>query len=514
MSLNSKKYSRREDSLLYLKAGLIPAFLLITLFCLPSGSLGEEYSYQYNEACQKAHKAILSYDNDAAKNHFYQISDKNLVGTYLRNYLDLLRLLSYENQAVYDSLIERQEKRLERLEKGPEHSPYHRFTKGEVHLHLALAKAKFGNYWSAGWDFVMAYRLLDNNQEAHPDFSLNKKSLYPIKAVIGTLPSQFQWIVRLLGFEGNLEKAKSAYSKIMKGYKKEPEYDAFYKEAGFIKGLMQYHLLSRPNEAWTTIDSVTKDFQNNAISAFFRANLAIRIKKKQALFATLKPYEKGDHQIPHLDYLTGNARLYRLHPAASNYFARYIKAFKGHSYVKDAYLKIAWSFLLEGRQEQYQNAMYLVKHKGQKIRGADQQAMREVDHYDQENLRLLRARLRFDGGYYRKGLLWLEQVSVATLSATKDRIEYHYRKARIHQKLEQEQKALDHYHQVSHISEEQVETYYKPAAFYYTGKILEAKGQFNKAHQNYSRVLDYSDYPYERSFSQKANAGLERIEER
>lgn len=499
-----------KTALIKQKAGVIPAFLLIVLPCALEA---KGFHFNYDEACQKAHSAILAHDEDAARNHLQNIDNQNLVKTYLTNYFDCIRLLSYENEAVYDSLIERQEQRIEELQKGPSSSPFYRLTQAEIHLQLAVTKAKFGNYWSAGWDLVKTYRLLDKNEKVHPDFLPNQKTLLPIRAAIGTLPGQFQWIVRLLGFEGSLESANQHYAAVLSKYRERPEFQAFYKEAGFIRGLMQYHLMSQPEEAWKTVSDMTADYRNNSISAFFRANMAIRIKRKKALLKTLKPYKNRSHDIPHLDYQIGNAHLYQLKPSARKYFGRYITAFEGHSFVKDAYLKIAWVYLLKGDRDQYQNAVFLAEHKGKKVRGADKQAIRESDHYNEDNLPLLKARLRFDGGYYQKGLHWLEKFSAGSAETLSDRMEYHYRRARIYQKLDQEDKALREYREVLGF-EEVNGTYYQPAAYFYSGKVHEEKGDGNAAKTKYKQVLEYSDYPYERSFSQKAKAGLERIKDR
>lgn len=485
--------------------------ILIVACCLflPFAGKGK---FQYNNNCKEAHLALLKYDLEKGRELLIKESQRNpdnLIPAYLANYLDFFQLISYENPNVYDTLSNTIDKRLNRLKKGPEKSPFYYFTRGEVRLQWAILQVKAGDWLAGGRDFYKAYRLFKDTEEAYPEFLPVKKSFLPIQGMIGTLPDTYQTIISLFGIEGDLTNSMKAYQNFIDTASQSDKWSAYHEEGQLIQAFMQFHLMNDEEKAWQSIQKATKDYPTNPVSAFARANIAMETQQnKQALIA-LKPYKTRLPSIPHIDYLLGNAYLAQLNPECRKYFGRYTRHFKGNSYVKDTHLKLGWSHLIDGNQAFYQKQMYLVKQKGKAIRSVDKQAIQEINHYTKSNLYLLKARLYFDGGYLNKALKQFKHKS----TSPKHQREHYYRLGRINQEKENYGKAMEAYQQLRGLEPNNLKQYYIPAAHYEIGVIYEDRNQKQKAIDIFQQVLNYEGYPYEKSFKQKAKAGIKRLKE-
>lgn len=466
--------------------------------------------FDYNDNCRKAHLALLKHDLEKGRKLLNKEAKKNpdnLIPAYLANYLDFFKLISYEDPDFYDNLSNTIEKRLNRLKKGPEKSPFYYFTRAEVALQWSILQVKAGDWLAGGRDFYKAYRLLKDAEEKHPGFLPVNKSLLAIRGMIGTLPDNYQTIISLFGIDGNLTKSMEAYHQFLDSASQKQKWAAYHEEGQLIQAFMQFHLMNDEEKTWQSIKKATKDYASNPVSAFARANIAMETHQNEKALTALKPYKKGIPPIPHIDYLLGDAYINQINPECRKYFKRYIRNFKGYSYVKDAYLKLGWSYLIDGNQAFYQKQVYLVKEKGKAIRAVDKQATQEVDHYKKNNLYLLKARLFFDGGYFDKALQQFKNTSINE----KYQREHYYRLGRINQEKSNYKKALEAYHHLKGLKPDKLERYYIPAAHFEIGMIYENIGQPQKAIDLFNKVLDFDDYPYEKSFQQKAKAGINRL---
>ena len=71
-------------------------------------------------------------------------------------------------------------------------------------MQWAFSRLKFEQYPTAAYELVKAYKLLEENQKKFPDFTLNKKGLGLIHALLGAVPKEFNWILNLGGLKGNV----------------------------------------------------------------------------------------------------------------------------------------------------------------------------------------------------------------------------------------------------------------------------------------------------------------------
>ena len=98
------------------------------------------------------------------------------------------------------------------------------------------------------------------------------------------------------------------------------------------------------------------------------------------------------------------AELGELKPESFSNFNNYVKLYKGNSFIKAAYQKMAWTELLKSDTAGYRKWMSLLLTKGNNFTDEDKQAEKEAQSKTIPNVYLLKARILFDGGNYKEAL--------------------------------------------------------------------------------------------------------------
>lgn len=465
----------------------------------------------FSPAYREAYRCIWQFQFDKAKTILNAEADNSgIVAAYLGNLSRFLPVFANEEPQQFQAYKISEDKALSAIEKYPG-SPYYYFCKAEVYLQSGILKLKFRENLSAAWDFNKAYGLLNTCVQRYPGFLPAKKDMLLLQAAVGTVPDSYRWMLRILGFEGNLKQAMTEYGLLVKELKTSREYGFLLSETEIIYAYLNFYLLNQPEAAWQLMNEATADYATNPIAAFARANLALRAKKDEIVIKTLKKPIDAVPGIPYLDYMLGIAKLQRGDKDAGFFLARYLKNYKGEHYIKDTYLKLGWAFLLHGDMKNYTNCMQLVSYYGSTHLEEDRSALREAQRPSPPVLTVLRARLAFDGGYFDKALEELHRLDVQTLNSNEDKQEYFYRQGRIYDAMTTNDKALDSYGKtINNFNTPGM--YYAPASCLYTGMIWERMGNMNNARAFYKKCLSYSSYLYKDSFDQKAYAGLKRLE--
>ena len=187
----------------------------------------------------------------------------------------------------------------------------------------------------------------------------------------------------------------------------------------------------------------------------------------------------------------------------------YIKEFRGVNYIKDAYLKIAYYYLLQNDAEKYAYFIKQVKTRGNTVDEKDRQALSEAND-TKPDIDLLKARFYFDGGYYSKALAQLLSKDVNSLKLTRDRTEYYYRMGRIYDKTDKFSGAVLNYQRAINFGKT-THYYYAANAALSIGRLYETKRDYKKAAEYYNQAIDMKDHEYKNSIDDDAKAGLKRI---
>lgn len=484
--------------------------LLYLLLALPLA--GQAAGFQYNQQCSKAYRLLMNLQLDEAQkilNTEKTQNPANRLTLLLDNYADVLKIFITEESAEFNRLEPNKTRRLNALEDSDKNSPYYRYAQAEINLQWALVRLKFEQYVKAFWEIQKAYKLLTENQRLYPNFYPNLKSLGAIHAMTGTVPEQFKWSMKLMGLQGSVSQGMNEIEQFLQ--KGQQQQDWLFREEGLILyAFMLLHLQGNPDKAWHIAADLPAE--TSLLNCFAAADIALKTGHNDEAIAVLQKKPSGNGFTPfyYLDYLLGVCKLNRLDADADAPLFRFVNNFKGSSYVKDAYQKLAWNYLLKNQPDKYNTFMQYALQRGKQFTDSDKQAHKAAQTAEIPHPQLLRARLLFDGGYYQKALAILQQIQETKLTATAQQLEYIYRKGRIYDGLKQYPTAIACYQQTI-LQSKDTPYYFAPKACLELGKIYEQQGNPTNAALYYRKAMEYKNHEYRNSIEQQAKAGLNRV---
>jgi tetratricopeptide (TPR) repeat protein len=256
---------------------------------------------------------------------------------------------------------------------------------------------------------------------------------------------------------------------------------------------------------------IAKMGSGSLLKAYLQGYVSAKNAHNDEAISYLLNRPKGNQYLnfPKLNYLIGNAKLNRNDSDANLYLINYLKDYKGINYTKDAYLKLAYYYLLRGDNNRYNAFIKLVKTQGSTYDEKDKQALKEA--YDASpNLDLLKARLFFDGGYYAKALAELNDKNVADFKLQRDQIELYYRLGRIYDEMGKDNEAIAYYQKTINAGK-QTSYYYAANSALNIGNIYQSKNDKATAANFYKQAVAMKNHEYENSIETQAKDGLKRM---
>jgi len=495
--------------------------LLISILLLAFGIGYSQYHYDFNQNCRNAYTEIISLKFTEGKKlieHEKSANPGNNIPYLLDNYIYFLTIFIAEEEAAFNKYDDLKDGIIERLKKGDENSPYYRYCLAQTYLQWAVARGKFKEYTTAALEINRAYRLLEENNEQHPEFLPNLINLGLLHTFIGTIPDNYNWVKKLIGIEGTIDQGVKEILKVLNASMTNKEMGHYKAECLFYLSFIQMNLSTDKQKALDYIKLIETDQSGLqsplAIYAVSRIYSDNGMNDKAISLLTSRP--SGDEYFPFcfLDYLTGLAKLHRLDADADKYFLKYIVNFKGINYIKDTYQKLAWFYLVNENIAKYNEYMAKVSQYGNAVVDADIQAEREAERGIVPNIYLLRARLLFDGGYYDKALIAITgSKTTGFLKNSRDSLEFSYRIGRIYHEWGKIDNSVSFYTRTIENGSESP-YYFAANSALQLGMIYENKGDYTKATYYYEQAQSMENEEYRNSINQKAKAGIHRIENR
>jgi tetratricopeptide (TPR) repeat protein len=369
---------------------------------------------------------------------------------------------------------------------------------------------KFGERWSAGWDFRKAFSLIKQNRKAFPNFLPNNMVYGPMEVIVGVIPDGYKWMTSLLGMKGAVKDGMH----LMKDFvnSNDPTARFFFNEATFYYCYLLFYIQNEPDQVFQFIHDKKLDVVNNHLFAYLAANLSLNNKQTEyAKSIILNKNPSPEYlETPIWSYEMAFVKLHHLETReAIYYFDSFLKRFKGKFYVKDCYQKLSWCYYLEGNLSAAKNARQLLLRKGSLDTDADKQASREAKAGTWPNIILLKARLLNDGGYHHEALAMLLDNSLKEFEKPEEKLEYAYRMARIYDDLQREEEAIQFYTTAINLGYNRKE-YYASRAALQIGNIYERQRKNALAIVYYKKCLEMTDHDFKDSIDQKAKAGIAR----
>jgi tetratricopeptide (TPR) repeat protein len=485
----------------------------ILIICLLSKVAVAGKVYEFNSTCQQAYQEItrLKLDNGRALiNKAKQQNPDNLVPVALENYIDFYTLFFNEDPSQFKLYRKNAAVRIELLKQGPASSPFYNYYLSMAYLLRAGVELKFGEKWNAGWDFKKGYSYIKDNKKDFPTFSPNDLLYGPMQAIVGTIPSGYKWIANLFGMKGSIKTGM----KLINGFTESPDPWArlFFNEAAFLDCYLKFYIENDKDGVFDFIQRKKLDVVNNHLFSYMAANLGIHNKMSDYAEGVLDNMNKsGEYlQTNAFDYQLAMVKMNKLQlKEATFYLERFVTQFKGKTFIKDAYLKLSWSYYLQGNRQAAELARKKTLEFGSTDAEPDKKAQKDAKSGTYPNVVLLKARLLSDGGYHAQALGILKGYSKDNFSKIEEQLDFVYRVGRIYDDLKKDTEAIQFYSQAIQLGQERTE-YYAARAALQIAQIYEREGKRSLAITYYQKCLDMDDHEYKDSIDQRAKAGIAR----
>lgn len=471
-------------------------------------------SFEVNENCIAAYNKIIALRIEEGKtllNNEKVINPKNDIPYFLENYIDFLTLFISEDKKNFDKLKDNMDKRLERMERGENNSPFYLYTQAEIYLQWAIVKIKFKEYVSAAFDLQKALNLLTYNNERYPLFKANYLGLGFLHAIAGAVPENYKWVAKLVGVKGTISQGVGELKELL-NFVNNSEYKYLHDEVLFILALVEWNLQKDEEEAQKLLQNPDFSLSTNPFLLLAKATIAMKTNHNDDAIQLLvnRTIDNESYPFYYLDFMTGMAKLNRLDADAGIYFSNYLTNFKGQNYIKTAWQKLAWISIMNNDTIKYKEYIKQCIASGDDNVDEDKDALKEATNGEIPNIILLKARLLCDGGYYQKSISVIAGMKVTDFTRLKDQLEVTYRMGRIFHRTNELDKALDYYEQT--LKNGVRFTYYFAAnSALQMASIYEKLGNREKALHYYNTCLAMRNHDYQNSIDQKAEAGLDRL---
>lgn len=490
-----------------LRGGLILTMYVLAPFYLWAGH------YSFTDTCTLAYQAIISLKLNQAQAYINSAKTQdpnNLIPVLLDDYRHFTQLyLGQQQPEDFTAFNAAQNQRLGQLKKGDNKSPWHVYAQAEIQLHGAFAALMNQEYWQAFTSTRRAYKLLEQNQAQYPNFKPNQKSLALLQTILGTVPQKYQWGLKLLGMDGQLIQGMNTLKTLSHTNW------LFQTETTIYYAMLLSHLHAQHQEAWQLMVEKGYPLSGNKMSYLVAADIAFYSKHTDAVIDIVNraPKDTSFAPLPILQYYKGMAQLRKMDSSGVKTLQKFIP--NGYpqtaNYQNSASLHLAWWFLIQGDTTVYKLYIKNIQLQDAGRTEADKMAHREATRKDVSihNAILVKARMLYDGGYYKEALQTLGKFD-PTKHNSALQTEYLYRKGRVYDDLGQDSLALEHYRQTIELGEA-LPYYYAGNAALKAGEIYERQGNKTMARQYYNKCLSIAGHEYEDSLHQKARAGLERL---
>jgi tetratricopeptide (TPR) repeat protein len=507
-------YSYEKQSMSNLSKYLIYYLVSVTAITTFAHQDGYNTQLKFGAAYQKAYKYVFQLQLDQAraigKNEF---SNPDFV--LIEQYCNVIEALVVNSGSAIDKVKKSKKTLLKKIKSLPITETDKALLESEILLTTATVRLKNGEYLTAFQEIRSAYKLYEIHlqQIEYPwrDHLLFRYAI--LQTLIGTVPDQFSWGIRLIGLEGDMDQGMKTLQLLLDKNK-----STFWAQPELIGTLtfFQLHLFSHFDQAkqLATDSRLTK--LESPLGLFVEAVVNRRMGLNNQVLEKLVTYEPKTLAIEfsYLYYMKGEALTRKLDPQSIAVLKNYIQQYQGPHFKRASWQMIGWmEWILNNDSEAYTYAMQEIQKAPESIIERDKSATREADLAKLPNQQLLRARLFYDGGYYIQAKGSLDQIQIRKHLKLDEIIELDYRYGRIYQSLNQTFKAHDYFNQVLHYKSDS-KSYMICQSAIQKAEMYEESGQYANALKYFELALSLKPDEYKNGLHQKAKAGKLRVKKK
>ncbi len=490
----------------------ISRIVIATAFMLLHTLLTQAQDFVWTPGLQRAYADLQKLDVQSSQQLLARESADNGVHIFVEDYLDMLRLVTSDEDRLFTAISNREDDRLDALKKLDDTSPWQRVLLAEVRLHWAFIKLKFGKEVSASWDVIRAYKLLAENQKRFPAFLPTYKSLGTLHVMIGSVPDNYSWVANLLGLHGNVQQGQQELQRAQQD-------PTFGLEARLIDLMVRAYVLKFTSADGQNLKRLVFDHPDNLLLHFFGATIEQKNgHSEQALtYLANRPNGKSYLPLPVIENILGDIYLQKSEYAdAITHFNQFLSTYKGRNFLKDSYYKLFLCQWLANQPDAVARPLLQkVISVGRTTVESDKAAQKFAESYLRQGASanqkiLMRARLASDGGFTDSALAYLRPYNEAKFPVTIEKAEYTYRIGRIFQRRNEPDTAIFWLSRALALSEPEQLSFGATAALQ-LGYIYQQKNDRLRARSFFQKALSFKRHEYKNSVDNKARAALSQL---
>jgi tetratricopeptide (TPR) repeat protein len=447
---------------------------------------------------------------DTAQARIAQLPSPGYRAYYQGNLL-IYRHLGQQDAASYQVLQSRWDELVAVLEAMPEAEAQRGVMLSELLCKRALVEFIHHNYLIAVNYARLGRKLSVRNAERFPDNVEQRKMLGLFNVVLGAVPSRYQWLINLLGFEGDMDTGIAQLTQAAE------QGQLLALESEIILYHVEKNILSQSEQALDRLRSVRNRTGKNMLVDYFLATGLMSDKRNEDALRVLlrRPhYDDGDVLlIPFWDYQLGKAYYYRGEMTqARRYLARFVRDYQGKMFRTDASFRLGMALTMTGAYSVGRTFFQAVADPNDDQFDEDDYArylcQLFVQHPPSEAMiTMFRARNYYDGGYLDQATKALQSLDYELLSLD-EQAEWHYRLARILHTQGQLAPAISHYQQCLDHPVSKDLRYLHAYACYFQADIAAHRQANEQARQLYQQALSYNHYFYQDGLENRTKAAL------
>jgi hypothetical protein len=435
-----------------------------------------------------------------------ELNPNNLYIPYLSNYIEFLKVALNESPTDYSGYIKQSIQRLKKIEQSKENTYNRLCFLGEINLQSSIIYAKYNEKFKALKYLYAAQKNILECQKKFPEANQVNK----LRAVVIQINSYLPQIVK--NFVPASLQSSEAFQ-VLESYKQQVHSDTVLSlECKILSAFFKHQFSENPKSAYNEVKPLLLEHANNPLLNLAFSFIAMRNgKSAEALTIINRNVDAGlDTFQLYKQYVLGVLNL-NTQLDGKYYLTNFLKYYQGNTYRKSAWLKLGWSYYLQGDTQRFIFCRKQVMDVGTAWNDADAAALFEAKETGYPNIYLLKARVLFDGGLYNKSRSILAtKEALASLQSKRDQIEYLYRFARINHAEGDLNAAKKYYAQV--ITMGKTEPYYFAAnSALQLGLLFEKEENHTQASSYFQLCLSINKYGYSGSIGAKAHAGLKRV---
>ncbi len=431
----------------------------------------------------------------------------NAFSILAEDYGDFLYLIISGNESVFKNFKERHNRRLEAIDNSDSPEKVKSFSKAEIDLHWALVYWRFGEYLKSGFLIRRAYKNLIQLQSEYPGFAEVNKSLGLLHILLSAIPEEYDWLIKLFGFENNFERGFNELSNCANNA------NHFQLEAKLLLSYVNIFVLDKKKEGFEIIENLKlNEHKITSLSYIIFCHKAgenekglNEIYKDQWIFSP-------NYLKPLLSLLRGELHLKKLEyeDAILNY-KDFLLSYKGIGFISNARLKLFYAYYLLGDDEKAESQMKKEIDGNSELIMSDKYAKSFFENAKTPDKELLKARLLYDGGYYTQAKNQVDLYPFKSKYDIEFQIEYYYRKARIEQSLNNLQISIESFKKCVELQAD-ANYYFAPNACLQLGHIYHERNELEKAEYYFEKAMDYKKYAYKQSIEHQAKSALNALD--